>query len=355
MPRVRWDAQVEIEVGGQRVTCQCMDISQTGLRVRGSWSAYRGQPVTITLQLEDRVDVQGEVVWSSNSPEAGWGIRFTSVHPIARRRIARFVIAELKARPEDEVPYHPGAAQMQQPTQPRPTAARSAPASGAPPLAGAVPWASSPAATPTHAAGPPAHPAAPVHTAPSPSSPVGGGLPFVRPTVPTERAPSRPPPDSEESTPPWLADNTESAGEQPQPRPAPGFRRLAPPSPTLGRVPVSQSIPLDLPTPDNGAAADAQGEPEPEVLPCNPSVRTELQRLLDSGLASGSIVGGAKEAMSVRGDLFIRVDDGPVLVLAGEDPLTGRLRWLAAAVATWTGSDEPHLAHGPTTPLRIRI
>jgi hypothetical protein len=75
--------------------------------------------------------------------------------------------------------------------------------------------------------------------------------------------------------------------------------------------------------------------------------------MLASGMGSGSIVSGAKGALGASGELYLRVGNGPVVVLPPGDPIVARLRWLAAAVATWSGEDD-RAANGPEHPLVIQ-
>jgi hypothetical protein len=228
LPRVRWDGSAKIFIGKHILECQVVDLSETGMRIRGSWSGYRGQSVKVSMELDGQmVHVFGEVVWSSGEATDGWGIRFTAIHPSAARKLARFI----DARPKLETP-------------------------------------------------PP-------------------------------RQPSR-----------------RSRGVI---------------------VDLDTSISAEEPAPKTPT-----GMPPIRPIPCTPEIRARLEKILDAGFASGSILRGAKGAMTKREQLFVQIERGPIVVLPGDDPIAGRLRWLAASVATWAGGASEQSPHGPESPLVIR-
>lgn len=92
-PRVAWHGEVVVDVGAQRVVCTGYDISESGMQVTGDWGAYPGQSVAVKFLANGRtVHAFGVVQWSTASGlNHAWGIRFTTLHARARKRIAKLV------------------------------------------------------------------------------------------------------------------------------------------------------------------------------------------------------------------------------------------------------------------------
>jgi hypothetical protein len=105
--RVSWSGEVTAQVAMQRVTCHGIDLSESGMRVSGSWGAYPGQSCNLKFDLYGHtVHAFGVVVWAHHGDLGStWGIRFSAVHRTSQEHIRDFV-ASVGITPSD--PVHVG-------------------------------------------------------------------------------------------------------------------------------------------------------------------------------------------------------------------------------------------------------
>jgi hypothetical protein len=88
--RAAWYGTVDVRIGAYHLTCRGIDVSESGLLVEGSWSAYPGQPVSVSFEVHGR-RVRGVGAVARVGSDGRWAVQFSGLGADARQQIASYV------------------------------------------------------------------------------------------------------------------------------------------------------------------------------------------------------------------------------------------------------------------------